>query len=239
MDDRRRWSAKENYTGLTRSQRGPRSGRIFRFGLDELTTVWVRRFVHREPFHTLSRDTLENPSSYTLAFRHAFRRRAARFTTLRLRSEDVRATGSLREHYASVLRVLGQIQEALGREHRFMGYAREFQGTPWETLGHRYEGRNVAYTICAWREQENPPVVVRRELQRAPLAEKWCAVRDTREDHPVARIGAWYDSVDDVTRRVGPTRVYVPGAHEHGVRVSKRLARTYERLSTSLSSTII
>ena len=76
-----------------------------------------------------------------------------------------------------------------------------------------------------------PPIVVER-FTRDKKAHWMSDPQDTCEDSPYKRVDQLYESIDDVSRTTGPTKVLIPGLSEplQDVAVSQLMQAAYRRV---------
>ena len=220
LDNKTRRPTDTNYTGLLPKKRARTVMPFSFFDTQEgdrlLTDILLGLYVERFSQFDVDRDVLNNPNAYSSVLRALVQdeRDSVQFRVLRQKeveadSKDLRAHE--RKRYASI-KALEYRLDKVFQDHDYIrsGYVLEFKGTSFETVAIRYislKNRSMVYNLCMM--DGIPPLLVKKNLlDKTPHT---TASDDTRYDHPIARIGQRYATIDDATRREALAEVIIPG----------------------------
>jgi hypothetical protein len=108
-------------------------------------------------------------------------------------------------------------------------YSLEFRGTEHEVVAQRFIHPKTSRVISLCIKDNMPPILVEKYLGDRPS--DWITqTSDSRQDSPYQRLGQLYESIDDSTRRLGPTRILIPGTNKDSqVTVSQELKEFYNQ----------
>lgn len=251
-DNKSRKRVGRNITGLTPKERSLIGSLPFTFfaggknseALDSLVTdaIWdyyVERLNHFE----INKALLANPLIYSKQLKSLFEQRGdkVRFGVVRQKERTIKREISPSEnaYLASVRSVKEGVTERLW-ELGFtrQGYALEFKGTPHEVVAEQFKDGYEVWSLCA--KEGMPPIVVHRRL--GGREEDWISATDDSVEgcvnvgtnSPFKEVSERYGSVDDATRRIGRTRIIIPGqGNGSPIRVAQVLQKDYDKLLES------
>ena len=243
-DNVTRKNQRENLTGLRPKDR-PSQAKPFLFSntsIDHITNVLRdlyigtkqgRRILRKNHFE-LDKEMLEDPALFSQELLQKFSNRyEARFMVVRqhqivkpkedLTYNQTRINASIRHVETQVTRML--------RDRGFYTnkYSLEFRGTEHEVVAQRFIHPKTSRVISLCIKDNMPPILVEKYLGDRPS--DWITqTSDSRQDSPYQRLGQLYESIDDSTRRLGPTRILIPGTNKDSqVTVSQELKEFYNQ----------
>jgi hypothetical protein len=243
-DNVTRKSQSQNLTAL-RPKNRPAQAKPFLFNnssIDHITNVlrdfYVgtkqgRRILRKNHFE-LDKEMLEDSALYSqVLLQKFFQRYEARFIVVRqhqitkpkedLSYNEQRINASIRNVETQVTRMLKD------RGFYTNKYSLEFRGTEHEVVAQRFIHPKTSRVISLCIKDDMPPVLVERYLGDRP--NDWITqTTDSRQDSPYQRLGQLYESIDDSTRRLGPTKIIIPGTNlDSQVKVSQELKEFYNQ----------
>lgn len=226
-DNTSRRSAKDNLTGLAPKERAAPLALPFRFSSAHAMEVLVDYFLNDIRQYDLDKELLNQPSIYSKALLRTMNSHTYQsgFGVLAQKEQEKRKTRAHQLHYGAVKALETRINQQL-TTHGFLfrGFGVEFKNTSYETIARRYGKRDVVYALCI--DDTLLPTVIKKHLGERPP--DWITAADQRDDHPYARLGQPYESIDDATRRASVDTMLVP-SHNLDLFVPKHLVAAYTR----------
>lgn len=227
-DNRSRKNAEDNYTGLLPAERQAPAELPFLFGPNSVRAIDVLcdYYLEGKTHYTINRDLLENVEVYGPSTLATLQQGHATYRPIRQAERTVPKTPDNQRWFGGIKALEQRLIREMGRRGlKDQGLGVEFKGTPNEAIARRFGRGDRIYSLVT--KKDLLPLIVAKSLNGRQRDVR--AGKDTRTDHPYQRVGQFYNSIDDVTRREAWTLVQAPSINVERFRVPDYMAERYAR----------